>query len=173
MSRLTTMSPEAIKAVFSPDSDKELFILLTIYDPEDETTPILWLTDSFNQRISENSEEVTYGVVSRGQSFTFLPVEISLPSEEEAQAPRCSISITDVTRYVVPLLRETVGQPKVLMELVLSSSPNTVEVSFDGFYIVGATYSMNTVSLELSMVDYEREPFPAHSFSPLYFPGLF
>ena len=173
MSRLTTMSPDAIRAIFSPDSDSDLIFLLTIYDPANPTQVIARLADGFTQRISETDDEVIYGVVSNGNPYVFLPIEVTLPTEEEAQAPKCSITIHDVTRYIVPMIRDISGQRKIKMELVLSKTPDTVEVSFDGFYINSFTYNADTVSASLSMIDLEREPFPMHSFTPRYFPGLF
>ena len=177
MSRLTSMSPEAIRAVFSPDMDSELIFLLTIYDPETQL-PTVRLADNFTQRLAlppyeETATEVYYGVVSRGEQFLFLPMELSLPSEEEAQAPKCSLVLRDVTRYVTPIIREISGPPKVKMELVLSKTPDTVEASFVGFYINSFMYTADAVTAELSMIDYEREPFPMHSFTAPYFPGLF
>lgn len=172
MSRLTTMSPEAIKAVFSQESDADLVVLLTFYDP-DTNQPSVRLCDNYTGRISETSEDVVYGVVSRSNNFTFLPLQVTMPQEDEAQAPRMSIVINDVTRYVVPIIRSLSKPPKVLMELVLTKTPDVVEASFSGFFVSSFTYNADQVTCELSMVDYEREPFPMHSFSPKYFPGLF
>lgn len=173
MSRLTTMSPEAIRALFSPEADSDLLFLLTVYDPADGTTVITRLADGFTKRISETDNEIVYGVTSRSQDFVFLPMEISLPTEEEAQAPRCSIVLRDVTKYIIPIVRTIVGPPKVKMELVLSKTPDTVEATFSGFYISSFSYNADSVTADLSMVDYEREPFPMHSFTPAYFPGMF
>jgi len=173
MSRLTTMSPEAIRAIFSPEADSDLLFLLTIYDPINPNTVVARLADGFTQRLSETSDEIVYGVVSRSEQFMFLPMEISLPTEEEAQAPRCSLILRDVTRYVIPIIRTITGPPKVKMELVLSKTPDTVEASFSGFYISSFTYNADSVTADLSMIDYEREPFPMHSFTPAYFPGMF
>lgn len=173
MSRLTSMSPDALRAVFSPDSDSDLITLLTIYDAVSPNTVIARISDGFTQRISETSEEVLYGVISRGDSFTFLPVQITLPSEEEAQAPRASLSINDVTRYLTKTIRDLTGPPRIKMELVLSKSPNVVEVSFDYLYISSITYNRDSVNCELTMINLDREPFPVHTFSPRYFPGLF
>lgn len=173
MSRLTSMSQEAIRAVFSPDADSDLIFLLTIYDPADGTTVVARLADNFTTRISETAEDILYGVVSRGQNFIFLPIEITLPSEDEAQAPRCSLTLRDVTRQVMPMIRALSGPPKVKLEIVLSKTPDTVEASFSGFYISNITYNTETITADLSMIDYEREPFPMHSFTPAYFPGIF
>lgn len=177
MSRLTTLSPEAIRAVFSTESDADLILLLSIYDPNDPNTVSVRLADNFTQRLEgtgyTTDDEVIYGVVSRNQNFIYLPMEITLPTEEEAQAPRCSVIMHDVTQYIVPIVRSLTGPPKVKLELVLSSSPNVVEASFSGFYISNITYNKDSITADLSMIDYEREPFPMHSFTPAYFPGLF
>jgi hypothetical protein len=171
------MSPQAIRAVFSPEMDSDLIFLLTMYDP-DTGYVVVRLADNFTQRLTqapyqETDTEVYYGVVSNSEQFLFLPMELTLPSEEEAQAPRCSLTLRDVTRFVTPIIREISGPPKVKMELVLSKTPDIVEASFIGFYINSFTYNADSVTAELSMIDYEREPFPMHSFTAPYFPGLF
>ena len=173
MSRLTSMSPNALKAVFSPDADDDLIILLTIYNPLNENEVIFRLADGYTKRISETANEVMYGVTSNGNDYTFLPMQISLPSEDEAQAPRCSIVMYDVTRHLTPIIRSITAPPRIKLELVLSKSPDVVEVSFSDFYINNFTYNAESVTADLAMIDYEREPFPVHSFTPRYFPGMF
>lgn len=167
------MSPSALRAVFSPDADDDLMILLTIYDPIDESNIIARIADGYTKRISETSTDVVYGVTSNGNDFTFLPMEVTLPSEDEAQAPRCSIVMYDVTRHLTPIIRTITSPPRIKMELVLSKTPDVVEISFSDFYISNFTYNSESVTAELSMIDYEREPFPMHSFTPKYFPGMF
>ena len=217
MTRMTTMTPGAIRALFSTETPNDLFTLLTfsttfsatdmvvgeeyVIDSVGTTnfvthgsasntvgtvfvctsvgvgtgtvTKEIRLCDSYLTRLSENSSDVVYGVVSRSKNYVFLPLEITLPQEEEAQAPRCSIVMRDVTRYLIPVIRELKEPPKVKLELVLSSTPDVVEVSFDGFYVTNFNYNRDQVTCELQMVNYEREPFPVHSFSPATFPRLF
>lgn len=173
------LSAEATRALFSPEADSDLFILLTIHDP-DGGVPVR-LTDGYTNRLTSYtdnpdygfSDQVVYGVTSRGIDYIFVPMQISLPQEEESQIPRASIVISDVTRYATPLIRSITSPPKVDMELVLSKTPDIVEASFNNFYITNFTYNSNTITAELSLIDYDREPFPSHSFSPIYFPGLF
>lgn len=182
MSRLSSLSPEALKAVFSPESDSDLLTLVTIYDPVITTKIIARLSDGVTQRITTalepgdlitTDEEVIYGVVSNNKNYTFLPMQISLPSEDDSQAPRCSLVLNDVTRFLTPIIRTIVGPPKIKLELVLSKTPDRVEVSFAHFYISSFRYNRDSVTCELSMINYEREPFPMHSFNPPNFPGLF
>jgi len=171
VSRLASLSPAALAAMFSPDADKTLVTLLTLTGAG-IATPVR-LADHYTQRIGETDDEVLYGVASRGEDYIFLPFQITLPAEEQAAAPRCRIVLHDVTRSLIPQLRTITSAPSVLVELVLSSAPDTVEVSFGGFSLGGISYDAGTISAELAVESLAIEPFPAHTFTPGYFPGLF
>lgn len=171
MSRLSTLSPAALRALFAPESDDTLITLVTI-SGTGIATP-LRLADNYTQRLSETDDEITYGVPSRGNEFVFLPLRITLPDEQQMAAPRCSITIHDVTRHLTPVIRQISTAPSVLLELVLASSPDTVEASFPGFLMGSIQYNANTVTAELTVESLTLEPFPAHTFTPMYFPGLF
>ena len=171
MSRLSTLSPAALRAMFSPDADDTLITLLTLTGAG-IATPIR-LADGYTQRISETADEVAYGVVSRAQSFIFLPLQITLPTEEQASAPRASITLHDVTRYLMPHIRQLTGAPSVLIELVLASTPDVVEASFPGFLMGAVSYTADTITAELTVEGLGSEPFPQHAFTPANFPGLF
>lgn len=172
MSRLSTMSPAAIRAMFSPDSDETLITLITIYG-EDNITPEVRIADNYLERLSETPDQVIYGVKSRGNEYIFLPVGITLPTDEDNNSPRCTLTINDVTRELTPIIRELKNPPRVALELVLSSSPDIVEVSFYDFYITNISYNADAVTCTLEMVNFQLEPFPCYSFTPRFFPGLF
>jgi hypothetical protein len=169
VSRLSSLSPAALKAMFSPDADDSLITLLTITG-SGET---IRLADGYTQRISETADEVIYGVVSRGNNYTFLPLQITLPSEENEGVPRIQIVINDVTRVLLPVVRQISGALDVTVELVLSATPSTVEVSLPGFKMAGVSYNAETITAELTVESFTTEPFPAHTFTPSHFPGLF
>lgn len=176
MSRLTRLSPEAIRAMFSSESDQTLIMLLTIYDPADESQVVFRFADNYTQRITSltTEEEVIYGVPSRGQNYVFLPMDISLPNEQDTGVGSCSLTLQYVTREAIELIRTELNKPtKVQLELVLSGSPNVVEAIFPGFYITSATYNADSINFELTMINLAREPFPCYNFIPSYFPGLF
>lgn len=185
MSRLSSMSPAALRAVFSPESEEDLVMLLTIYNPANHSEVLYRVCDNFVEdpanpgkalRLSTTTDDqVVYGVRrSNGTEFTFLPIQVTLPNEDEAQAPQCSVTIHDVTQYLIPFIRDQLtGPAPVLLEMVLSSTPDVVEASFGSLMITNISYNANTVTADLTAIDYEREPFPKHAFSPLYFPGLF
>lgn len=176
MSRLSTLSAAAIKAMFSSETDEALIMLLTIYSPEDDTTVITRLSDGFTGRLLNKTtdDEVIYGVVSRGNDYVFLPMQINLPGEQETGASNCSISFNYVTPEAIDIIRTQLTAPaKVSIELVLSGTPSTVEASFPDFYITNASYNAESITLDLTMINLAREPFPCYNFIPSYFPGLF
>lgn len=176
MSRLSTLSASAIRAMFSSETDENLIMLLTIYDPDSPNTAVFRLADGYTQRLEAltTDEEVVYGVVSRGANYVFLPMQIDLPEEQDTGVGQCRITLQYVTREIIELVRVQLTKPtRVKIELVLSGSPSTVEASFPEFYITSATYNSDTVSFDLTMINLAREPFPCYNFIPTYFPGLF
>ena len=176
MSRLSTLSAAAIRAMFSSETDENLIMLLTIYDPDAPSTPIFRLADGYTGRLANltTDEEVVYGVTSRGSDYVFLPMQIELPGEQDTGVGQCRIGLQYVTREAIELVRVQLTQPtRVKIELVLSGSPDVVEASFPDFYITSATYNADTVNFDLTMINLAREPFPCYNFIPTYFPGLF
>lgn len=171
MSRLGTMSPQALKAFYSPDGDEQVIILLTL-SGAGIASPI-YLADGWTQRLSENDDDVVYGVISRGTPYIFLPLEIKLPSDEDGAAANAQVVIHNVTRQLTPALRQLTSPPNVTIEVILASNPNSVEVSFTGFKLNGFTYNSETVSGSLIVDQNTGEPFPRHSFTPNNFPALF
>jgi hypothetical protein len=59
------------------------------------------------------------------------------------------------------------------MEIVLASDPDTVEAKFVDFKLTNVTYDAHVVQGDLTIEDFTAEPFPAASFSPSLFPGIF
>ena len=171
MSRLGSLSPAALKAMFSTDGNDTMAVLLTITGAG-ITTPIR-LCDNYTQRISTTADEVVYGIPSRGNNYVFLPFQITLPTEETEAAPRCQIILNDVTRYLIPTIRLATTALNVVVELVMTSTPDTVEIAFSNFLMSGITYNADSITADLNVESLAVEPFPAHTFTPSYFPGLF
>jgi hypothetical protein len=97
-----------------------------------------------------------------------------LPGEQETGVGQCSITINYAAPDLIAAIRAGITKPtKILLELVLSGSPDTVEASFADFYITSVNYDAQKISLSLDMINLSREPFPCFSFTPGYFPGLF
>jgi hypothetical protein len=176
MSRISTLSAAAVRAMFSSETSETLIMLLTIYDPQTSTTPVFRFADSYTGRLASQTTdaEIVYGVPSREQEYVFLPMSLNLPAEQDTGVGTCSLTLQYVTREAIELIRTELTKPvRVSIELVLSGTPNTVEASFPGFYITSATYNADAITFDLTMVNLSREPFPCYNFIPSYFPGLF
>lgn len=165
-------SAAAIEQFFSPDADDPLLLLLTITDG----TTTHRFANSYTQRLTalELNESMTvYGVVSNGENYLFLPMEITLPSDEEGAAPRAQITLHDVTQQAMPLVRSAVTSLDTTIQAVLASAPDTVEMSVTGLVMTGIHYNRDAITATLTSDNMAQEPFPAHTFVPSCFPGLF
>jgi len=180
MSRLNSLSQSAVRAMFASETPEALILLVTITNPADPTTPIR-LADGYTNRITSltTDTDVIYGVTSTinggiSRDYLFLPMQIALPGEEEAGSAQCSLVLNFVTKEAIELIRYHLTSPvSVQIDLVLASSPNTVEASFSGFKITNVTYNADQITFDLNMVSLSREPFPCFTFTPANFPGLF
>jgi hypothetical protein len=171
MSRLDTLSAAALRAMFSLEADEPFIVLLTITG-EGIDEPVR-LADNYTHRLSETPENVTYGLVSRGEEYLFLPFSITLPDDKNGTEARCNVTLNDVTGDLMPVLRSINGAPTVDMEVVLGSDLDTVEISAPGLFLGGIGYDAGTITGELVYQSPSAEPFPAGTFTPTYFPGMF
>jgi hypothetical protein len=175
MSRLNSLSQSAVKAMFASETPEALILLITITNPADPANPIR-LADGYTNRIASltTDTDVTYGVTSNSVDYLFMPMQISLPGEQEAGAAQCSLVLNFVTREAIDIVRTHLTSPvSVQIDLVLASSPDRVETSFSGFKITNVTYNAEQITFDLNMVSLSREPFPCFTFTPANFPGLF
>lgn len=170
MSRIASLSADALRAMFSQESDDTLIVLLTISGSGFTTIRI---ADNYTERLSESDSDIVYGVTSDSVEYTFIPFSITLPTEEMEAAPRCQITINDVTRLLMPTIRSIQTAPTVQIDIVLKSNPDVVELSFGGFILSNISYNANQITADLTVESLAIEPFPAHTFTPSYFPGLF
>lgn len=170
MSRLTSMSPSALRSVFAPESDDTLIVLLTLSGSN--ITETIRLADNYNQRLQITDEDIIYGLKSRGNDYLFLPFEFNLPTEDDS-SPRASINLYDTNKQLLPLVRSLTTAPNINIELVLASNPDIVEVDFGDFLLSNIRYNAETISGDLVLESFENEPFPSGTFTPSYFPGLF
>lgn len=205
MSRLASLSPAALKAMFTPESDDTLLTLatisgagiaqpirmadgythkfehlsatqMTVTDVETQagTTFTFATTDAVvKDALAANQNEAFYGVMSNDRPYLFIPMQITLPTETATEAPACSLTIYDVTRQLTPIIRSINNAPSVEMSLVLSKTPGVVEASFPGFLLGAIKYDAESVSGALTVESYTAEPFPCHTMTPSYFPGMF
>jgi hypothetical protein len=156
---MPALSTTARTAAFAPESGEVWLVLLTLEHASIDP-PI---------RVVNNLENIT----SRGDAFIGFPFDLTLPDEKEDAPPRARLSIDNVSREIGQAIRQIVGPPSVLIEVVLASNPDQVEVSYPRFLLRNISYDAATVSGELMVQNLTIEPFPARRFTPGAFPGAF
>lgn len=157
MSRsLTTIARQSLNAAESNDT----FLVLLTLSHADLAEPL---------RVSSDGQDT----LSRGNNFIAYPFELSLPSDEDNRAPRAHLTIDNVDRQIVQAVRTLTSAPTALIEIIRAADPDTVEAKFEDFKLTNVFYDAHTVEADLTIEDFTAEPYPAASFSPSLFPGIF
>jgi hypothetical protein len=161
------------QAVYDPESGHFPIALIRI-SHADLTDDILISTDP-TQRIAEltTDTEVVYGTVSRGNTYLFFPVRLKLPDDTPDGPGEMQIEIDNVHQQYTETIREIHSPPLFNVELVMDDDPDTVEAQWPEFELRHVQYNESTITGTLKMESFTSEPFPAGSFTPAQFPGLF
>lgn len=153
------ISTAGMQAVNASETDAAFLILVTI-DHAGFSEPL---------RVSSDAVDT----ISRGQTFTAFPFEISLPDDSDDRTPRARLSIDNIDRSIVQAIRSIDTPPSVLIEIVRSADLDTVEAAFPDFKMREIEYNALVVEGALTIEELEAEPYPSRIFSPADFPGLF
>ena len=160
ISRIRThVSTSFIRSAFRQETQEVWLILLTLSHPD--------LTDDI--RVVHNPETIS----SRGQDFIGFAFDLTLPSDTEDQAPVAELRIDNVSREIAQAVRSISSAPTVTIEIIRAADPDVVEISLTGFTLRNARWDALAVSGSLALDDISIEPYPAGSFTPASFPGLF
>jgi len=154
-----SLSSSAVAAVNAQETGEVFLILLTI-DHDDLAEPI---------RVVSNNQDVT----SNGNTFVGYPFEISLPQDDAEQVPTTRIRIDNVDRRIVDTIRLVSSPPTMTLQVVLASTPDTVELSFGNMTLREVEYDALVVEGTVQYEDVLHQAFPYHRFTPSSNPGLF
>ena len=153
-----SLSAAAVASMNAQQTGEVWLVLLTITHADLPST----------LRFVNNNEDV----ISGGQTFTAFPFEIILPNQDPDTPPRASLRIDNVDRQIVTALRTLTSAPTIQFDIVLASQPSTVEATFPGMKLMGATYTAATVSGEIGPEPLFTEPVTIQM-TPSRFPGMF
>jgi len=166
-----TLSLTYRTAIDSEHDGSVVDILLLTFTHASLTTPIRLSSDP-TQQISLDAD-VVYGTVSRGNTYYFLPFNWVPPEDGDEAPPVLKLRIANFTPQMIALLRSISDPPLVTGEIVGSSTPDTVEMTFPNFDLIGMNYDDATIELSLAIDSLVNIPVPAGSFTPNAFGGLF
>lgn len=153
------ISTAAKQALFGPQTSEVFLPLMTIAHA--------MLSPSL--RFVSNITSVT----SRGNVYSAWPFEIALPGEFDDQLPVVQIRIDNVDRQIMEGIRALTSAPTITLEIVLASTPDTVEAGPFGFTLKAADYDALYIAGTLAFEDTLNEPWPRFIFTPTVAPGLF
>lgn len=157
------------RAMNSQETGEVVVALLTIAHPS--FVDVLRLSSDPTVRLG--GTKLRYGTISRGNTYLFCPMGISMPDDIAERAPTARLMVENVSRELTTLIRQISSPGTATIEIILASSPNVVEIAYPEFDIRGALYNANTMTLEMSIDALTEEPFPGGTFNPSAFPGLF
>jgi hypothetical protein len=156
VSELTTAP--AVEQTTAQHADDPFLVLLT-FSGSELPTPI---------RVVRNREDI----VSRGNTFSAYPFQISLPSDDDQEA-QAKVTIANVSRRIGKALEALITPPDCLIEIVLASTPDTVERAWDMFSLTQASWDAFRVTGTIQVLGFWDEPWPYKRITPKGFPGLF
>ncbi|TFF20546.1 DUF1833 domain-containing protein [Jiella endophytica] len=166
---MRTVSANFRQAMFDENTTEIPVLLLTISHPDLENGDLFLSTDNADLLDFETQRR---GTVSRGLNFEFLPMQLSLPEDAEDASPMLQLSMSDIDQEASTILRSTVTPAYVTIEVVLASDPDFVEMEFVSFELSSADVTAESVSLNLTVDTLASEPYPADTFTPGRFGGL-
>lgn len=163
------LSSTFIAAANAQETGEIFIVLLTITHPA--TSDVARLSSDPTQRFTE--DPLRYGTISRGNIYWFLPFQIVLPDSQESAPPLARLVIDNIDRELVELIRSH-GEPgKLLIEIVLASSPDAVERTYPTLEVTNVQYDAHAATFELHYRPLAEEGYPVGSFTPNAFPGHF
>jgi hypothetical protein len=155
---MSEISADALAAMFAQETD-EVFLMCVMIEHDDLAAPI---------RLVRNTEAIERG----GETYLPFPFELELPSDVEDQLPHVQLVIDNVDRTIVRAIRPLKGKALVTVDVVLASSPDTVERGPFELKLQSVDYNALTVSGELAYEDTLNAAYPKDQFTPINSPGL-
>lgn len=157
------------EAAFAQETGEVLVCLLTVTHAT-MAEPIRLSSDA-TERLS--TDPLTYGTISRGNPYLFLPFEFTLPQDRDDAPPRVEIVFDNVDNSLVGIFRAINDPLDILVEVVMASAPDLVETSLPKMRLANISYSASQISAALIVDGLVTEPFPSGNFNPGRFPALF
>lgn len=141
------------------------------------SAPVRLSTDP-TERLSE--DPLAYGTRSNWlgsnpltEPFLFVLAEAEIPSDQEDTPASAKIVLANVAKDIAALLRSFIDPATIHMAVVMASSPDLLELEYQGLSIVDSGGNAGEITLSISRAAIEDETVPMDRFTKDRFPGLF
>lgn len=157
MSRnLTVTFVETIQSVSTGDA--VLFLLTLTHDSFD--APIRVVNDRTD-------------VVSNGNTFTAMAFDLTLAVDDSKTLPAMTLTMDNVDRSIIREIRELPSPPEFLVQVILASNPDQVEIGFPEMSVSTIQYDAMTIRTQVVVSDMLNMKYPRGSCTPASNPGLY
>ena len=146
-----------VPAIYQSTSQDAFLFLLTI------TTP----TDTI--RVVNDWQNLT----SRGDTYLSFPFSLSLPMDTGDTQNEIRLVIDNVDQTMVEAIRGLPEPPQVKVEMVISSTPDTVEKTIDFLRLTSVEYDALSITGKLRPDNILARKFPQSTYDSLQFPNLY
>ena len=153
-----SIAPQNIGPALATSSSVAWLALLTITHPALDAL-----------RVVNNSEPIT----SRGLVFEPYLFRLVLPQDDSESLPQVSLRVANLDRRIIDFVRSQPTPPSIAIELVTSAFPDLVEKSLTFLKLTAVDYDALELRGRLDVDDFLTQRFPAESYVPPLFPGLF
>jgi hypothetical protein len=154
-----TLSPQALQALTAEVTDEAFILLVKFSHPATSET----------YRVCLNTEPI----FSNGFEFTPTYFEFALPETSDRAPQGCQISVDNVDRAMVDLLRQITTPLEVQIQMVLASQPDVVEMQLDDLILREVSWDVSRINGTLVSEDPLNQAFPCHLYEPRTFQGIF
>jgi len=153
------LSDNALAAIFTQHTDETFLLLATFtHVPTNET---------YYAALN------TQNVVSNGNVFVATWFDVQLPEISNRSPQGCQVTIDNVDLRLIGMLRSITQPLQVILQIVLASQPDTIEMEFSDLVLREAQWNESKITGRLVSEDPLNQAFPAHMYEPRTFQGLF
>lgn len=158
---MRTVSANALRAMLAQETAEVFLVCLTISHPT--FAEPYRLVNDYNP------------LVRAAGTFTPFAFDVSLPNEQDDQLPQPTLTIDNIDNTILKAVRTVpLPRPTITMEVVLASSPDTVEAGPFEFSLLSAPYNDSTIQGVIGFEDdFLNTAFPAATYTPVNSKGLF
>jgi hypothetical protein len=152
------LSAELLAQMFGQVSDDPFIMLVTLTHDDFSTI-----------RLANN----TVNVVSRGNTYTAFPMQITLPADTGDVDREVRIEFDNVSLSLIDEMRSISTPMEVKIEMLLASDLETVQLSIEDLKLRSITYDKQRISARLYMDSFLQVEMTSEIYGPNNFPGLF
>jgi len=155
-----TLTARTLREINLRESGEAYLLLVTISHPE---------IPGGELRIVNNTQVIT----SRGLDYEPRGFTWTLPEDTDDAAGELEFSFDNVDSETTDWLRQITDAPDVLIEVIGATDPDTVEISIEDLKLRGISIDVAKVSGKLAHEDVLNFRFPADSYAPEEWAGIF